>query len=84
MGELFHKIEQLDKCGAVDLHRDMLTVEYDTVFIIVYVWRVLEAPFAVVDDDGDDPVVFSGRMIEPVSYTHLPALFRDPQERQHL
>ena len=64
MRELFYKIKQLGKCRPVDLHRNMLSVKYDAVLIIIYIRRILESPFSSVDGDGDDPVVLSGRMIQ--------------------
>ena len=63
MRELFYKIKQLYKCGTFDLHRCMLTVEHDTVFVIVYVWRILESPLAVINGNRNNPVGLSCRMI---------------------
>ena len=64
MRELFYKIKQFGKCRPVDLHRNMLSVKYDAVLIVIYIRRILESPFSSVDSDGDDPVVLSGRMIQ--------------------
>ena len=43
----------------------MLTVENDAVLVVIHIRRILEAPLAAVDGDGNDPVIFSGRMIQP-------------------
>ena len=64
MWEQLYKIKQLDKCISLDLHRSMLTVKYDTMFIVVNIWRVLEAPWTVIDGNRDDPVVLPCRMID--------------------
>ena len=64
MWEQLYKIKQLDKCISLDLHRSMLTVKYDTMFIVVNIWRVLEAPWTVIDGDRNDPVVLPCRMID--------------------
>ena len=41
----------------------MLTVKYDAVLIIIHVWRILEAPLAVIDRDWNNPVIIACRMI---------------------
>ena len=64
MGELFYKIKQLPECCTVDLHRRVLSVKNDAVFIIIYIRRVLKSPLAVVDGQRNDPVVLSGRMVD--------------------
>ena len=58
------KFEQLCKCMAVDLHWNVLSVEYDTMLVIIYIWRILESPFSVLDRDRDDTVVFTCRVIQ--------------------
>ena len=65
MRKQFDKVKKLHKSISLDLHRDMLAVKDNTVLIIVYIWGILKSPFAVVNSDGDDPVVFPGRMIQP-------------------
>ena len=42
----------------------MLTVEYDTVFIVIYIRRILESPWCVIDSDRNDSVILSCRMID--------------------
>ena len=42
----------------------MLSIKYDTVFVIVYIWRILESPFASIDLDWHDSVVLSCWMID--------------------
>ena len=49
---------------AVDLHWNVLSVEYDTMLVIIYIWRILESPFSVLDRDRDDTVVFTCRVIQ--------------------
>ena len=65
MREQLDKVKQLRKSAAVDLHRNVLAVEDDAVFIVVYIRRVLEAPVVSLDLDGDDPVVLSCGMVCP-------------------
>ena len=43
----------------------MLAVKHDAVLIIVNIGRILEIPVAAVDSHGNDPVVLSGRMVQP-------------------
>ena len=62
----------------------MLSIKYDTMLIVVYIWRILKSPFSVIDRKRYDPVILSCRVIHsscisfifhakltPVSYTHL-------------
>ena len=65
MGEELHEIEQLHEGIVLDLHGDMLRIEHDAVLIVIHIRRILEAPRAVVDGDGDDAVVLSGGMVYP-------------------
>ena len=37
MRELFDKVKQLNKCIVIDLHRNVLSVKYDTVLIVVHI-----------------------------------------------
>ena len=63
MWEKFYKIKKLDKCILLDLHWNMLAVENNTMFIVIYIWRILESPWAVIYSNRDNSVVLSGRMI---------------------
>ena len=63
MREQFDKIKQFDKCISLDLHRGMLAVKHNTVFIVIYIWRILESPWCIIDRDRNDSVVLSRRMI---------------------
>ena len=63
MREQFDKIKQFDKCISFDLHRGMLAVKHNTVFIVIYIWRILESPWCIIDRDRNDSVVLSRRMI---------------------
>ena len=67
VGELAHKVQQLGEAGPVDLHGHVLTVEADTVLIVVDVGGVLQKPGRAVDGDGDDAVVLPGRVVDPAS-----------------
>ena len=67
MGELFHKIQQFAKCIVLYLHWNMLTVKYDTMFVIVYIGRILHIPVAVLNRHRHNPVVLPRRMIQPTS-----------------
>ena len=64
MGELLHKVKQLDKRCLVNLHRHMLSVKHDTMLVIVHIRGILEAPAAVIDGNRNNPVVLPGRMIQ--------------------
>ena len=64
MRKQFYKVEQLDKRVSFNFHRRMLEIKHNTVFIIIYIGRILKSPWTVVDGNGDDPVVLSGRMID--------------------
>ncbi len=65
MGELLHKVQQLPEGRPVDLHGDVPAVKDDAVLVVVNIGGILEEPFAVVDGDGDDPVVPPGGMVHP-------------------
>ena len=65
MGKLFYKVKQLCKGGTFNLHGHMLAVKHDAVLIIIYIGRILEIPAAVIDRNRNDPVILSGRMIQP-------------------
>ena len=41
----------------------MFSAKYDTMLIIVHVWRILEAPLRLIDCNRDDSVVLSCRMV---------------------
>ena len=62
--EQFYKVKELHKGVSLDLHGHMLSVEHNAVLIVVHIRGILEAPAAVIDGDGDDPVIFSGRMVQ--------------------
>ena len=63
MRKCLYKIKQFHKSCPLDLHRCMLTVENDTVLIVIHIWRILKSPSAAVHGQRDDTVVLSGRMI---------------------
>ena len=63
VGEELDEVEQLRKCGPVDFHGSVFSVEDDTVFIVVYIGRVLKAPFFSLDSNWNNAVVFPGGMI---------------------
>ena len=54
--------EQLAESRMVDRHRCVLEVECDAMLIIIAVRAVLQSPLRIVDRDGDDAVIFTGRM----------------------
>ena len=43
----------------------MLSVKYDAMFVIVYIWRILESPFAIINSQWHNSMVLSCRMIDP-------------------
>ena len=63
MWKQFDKIKQLDKCISLDLHRGMLAVKHNTVFIVIYIWRILESPWCIIDRDRNDSVILSCRVV---------------------
>ena len=63
MREQFDEIKQLDKGVLLNLHRNMLAVKHNAVFVIVNVRGVLKAPSTVVNFQTNDPVVVPGGMI---------------------
>ena len=64
MWEKFDEIKKLFESIAVDLHWNMLSVEYDAVLVIVYIRGVLESPRVILNCDRDDSVVLTSRMIK--------------------
>ena len=69
--ELRHKIEQLAECAPVNNHRDMPAVEHDTVFIVIDIGGILQAPGLSIDRDRDHAVVFPCRMVHPAGVSHI-------------
>ena len=64
MGELGNEIKKLCKNRTVDLHGSMLSVEDDTMLVIVRIGRILNEPGASVDGQGNDPMILAGGRIE--------------------
>jgi len=64
MRKQFYEIKQFDKGVSINLHRSMLAVEHDAMLIVIYIWRILEAPWCIVDRDRNDSVILSCRMID--------------------
>ena len=69
VGKLLHKIEELNKGGLVYSHRCMLSIENDAMLVIVNVRRILEAPIAIVNGNGNDTVILSGREVDSAGIT---------------
>ena len=65
VGELLHKVQQLPEGGIFNLHGGVLLVEDDAMLVIVHIGAVLQAPGAIVDGHGNDPVILSGGMVHP-------------------
>src|SRR5699024_7967147 len=65
VGEYPHKVQQLVKSAAVNLHGNVLGIEHDAVLVIVNIGRVLQAPVGTADFNGHNPVVGPGRMVHP-------------------
>ena len=63
--ELPDEVEEFAERRAVDLHGHVFTVQDDAVLVVVDIRRVLEAPVALVDGDGDDAVVLPRRVVHP-------------------
>ena len=63
VGEDTDKVQQLLECGLVDLHRDMLGIEHDTMLVIVNIGRILQAPIRAANLKGNHTMVLTGRMI---------------------
>lgn len=61
--EKLYKVKELNESISLDFHWSVLTVKNDAVLVVIYIWRILQAPFAVVDGDWDDAVVLSCRMV---------------------
>ena len=64
MRKQLDKIKKFYKGISLNLHRNVLSIEDNTMFVIVNIWRILESPLAVINSDGNDPVVFSCRVIQ--------------------
>ncbi len=62
MRKLFDERKEVFERFAVDLHRNMLFIQDNTMFIVVHIRRVLQSVFSVSQIQFDDPVVLSGRM----------------------
>ena len=71
MRKQFDEIKQLDKCGTLNLHRNMLIIEQNTMFIIINIRRILEAPRTVIDRQRNRPVILSCRMIDSSCVPHI-------------
>ena len=41
----------------------MPAVKYNTVLIVIYIWRILHSPRAVIDGERNDSVILSCRMV---------------------
>ena len=63
MRKLFYKGKQLYKGVVLNLHWNMLTVKYNTMLVIIYIWRILEPPLIALNLNGNDSVILSCRMI---------------------
>ena len=69
MWKLLYKIKKLYKCSTLNFHRRVLAVKYYAMLVIVYIWAILESPFAIINCYRNYAVVFSCRMICPTSVT---------------
>ena len=65
MWKLLYKIKELAKRGMLDFHRNMLRIKNDAVLIVIYIWRILEAPPGTVDGHRNNAVVLACGMIYP-------------------
>ena len=57
VGELPDKIKQFHKCIMIDGHTDMPTVQYDAVFVVIYIRRILESPVLTGNPHRYDSVI---------------------------
>ncbi|CDC07299.1 unknown [Lachnospiraceae bacterium CAG:364] len=76
MRKQLNKIKKLHKSISFNFHWYMLSVKYDTVFIIINIRRILKSPLAFIDCNRNNSVVFSCRMVQSsgisfIFYTEL-------------
>ena len=60
VGEMLHKIKQAAEALAGNLHRHMLALEYDAVFVVVGIGGVLQIPTLSAQRQGHDAMVLAG------------------------
>ena len=63
MRENLHKVQELSKHRAVDLHRRVLGVKYDAVLIVIHIRRILHKEITAAHVHGNDAVILPRRMI---------------------
>ena len=62
--ELLYKVKQLAEGIMFNFHRHMLTIEYNTMLVVVNIGRVLESPIISLNGNRNDTVILAGRMIQ--------------------
>ena len=65
MRKLWNKIKQFSECRIIDYHWCMLTVKYNTMFIVINIWRILHKPVISINGERNNSVIISCRMIYP-------------------
>ncbi len=63
MRKLLYKIKQLTECIVFNFHRNMFGVKHNTVFIIIYIRRILESPSAAIDRHRYYSMILPCRMV---------------------
>ena len=69
MREGLDKVQQLFKCGLIDLHGNMLGIENDTMLVVINVGTILQTPGLIADGNRHDPMIGTGGMVHPSCIT---------------
>ena len=65
MRQEVNEIEHFRKSVSVNLHRYMLSIKHNAVFVVIHIGGILEKPVISRNAQRNDAVVFSGGMVHP-------------------